>query len=206
MLSNVLITIKNVGYFVSYTISKFKALEEVTDIPSPIRFNPFKHHRNYILGVLQGSSPGVIFDLLDPLCNNYIDIYTGMLTPENIGRGVISFLKSNGVFQKDDFNRWVANRNGYRQIRLEDFSEWILRKSNEDERFIHIHPARSGPLTVRFKGSTLKTIYRLKTSTVGLMDAMTVENINRIRMQIGLSPIKKLERNKGILNCYEKFF
>ncbi len=181
-------------------------MEEETDIPIPIRFNPFKHHRNYILGVLQGSSPEVIIDLLDPLCNNYIDIYTGLFTPAIIGRGVISFLKSKNAFKTEDFFRWVITKNGYRQIKLEDQSEWIIRKSSEYERYIHIHPARTGPLTVRFKGSTLKTIYKLKTSSEGLIDKMTVENVNRIRMQIGLSPIKKLERNKGIINCYAQFF
>lgn len=182
-------------------VQKLYAMDEDTDIPSPVRFNPFKHHRNYILEVLNGNSPEVIIDLLDPICNNYIDIYTGVLSPGAIGKSVISILKSIDVLQPENFSRWLGTKNGYNQIKLEDLSEWIIRKSNESERYIHIHPARTGLLTVRFKGSSLKTVYRLK----GFKETISLENVNRIRMQIGLSPIKKLERNKGILNCYKKF-
>ncbi|MCX6239882.1 MAG: hypothetical protein NTY07_20445, partial [Bacteroidia bacterium] len=125
-----------------------------TDIPVPVRFNPFKHHRNYILSILEGASPEEIINLLDPVCNNYIDIYTGRMTPETIGHAIIDILKSNQVFQVNDFNGWVALKNGYQQIKLEDRSEWVVRKSNENERYIHIHPTRTGELTFRFKGST----------------------------------------------------
>ena len=132
-----------------------------TDIPIPVRFNPFKHHRNYILGILEDDSNEEIINLLDPVCNNYIDIYTGPMTPEAIGNAIIDILKSNQAFQVNDFNGWVASTNGYQQVKLEDRSEWVVRKSNENERYIHIHPTRTGLFTVRFKGSTLKTIYLL---------------------------------------------
>lgn len=181
-------------------------MDKEPDMPSPIRFNVFKHHRNYILETLKGVSSELIFDLLDPICNNYIDIYTGIMTPETIGNGVISILKSKGVLLKDDFIHWVVTNKGYQQIKLDDQSIWVVRKSNESDRYIHIHPARTGPLSIRFKGSTLKTAYKLKTSFEGHIETISMENVNLIRKQIGLSPIKKLERTKGILNCYEKFF
>lgn len=181
-------------------------MTEETDIPLPVRFNPFKHHRNYILRILESASPELVIGLLDPVCNNYIDIYSGTMTPKAIGNAVIDILKSNQVFQADDLIRWVDSKNGYRQIKLDDRSEWVVRKSNEVERYIHLHPARNGPYTIRFKGSTLKTAYLLKTGFTGLQEILSLENVNRARMQIGLSPVKKLERSKGILNCYEKFF
>ena len=181
-------------------------MTDETDIPLPIRFNPFKHHRNYILGVLKSTSPEVIISLLDPVCNNYIDIYTGMMTPEAICSAVIETLKSKQVFQSDDFTHWVDSKNGYRQIRLEDHSEWIVRRSNEAERYIHLHPAHTGLHNIRFKGSTLKTAYLLKSIFKDNQEPFSLEKVNRVRMQIGLSPIKKLDRNKGILNCLWRFF
>jgi hypothetical protein len=181
-------------------------MTEETDIPLPVRFNPFKHHRNYILKILESASPELIINLLDPVCNNYIDIYCGTITPEAIGNAVIDLLKSNQVFQANDFARWVDSENGYRQIILDDRSEWVVRKSVEAERYIHLHPARNGPYTIRFKGSTLKTAYLLKTGFTGLQEILSLENVNRARRQIGLSPVKKLDRSKGILNCFEKFF
>lgn len=177
-----------------------------TIIRLPVRFNPFKHHRNYILSILDGTAPEVIIGLLDPVCNNYIDIYTGIMTPEEICNAVVNFLKSNEVFQSDDFTRWVGSKNGYRQITLEDRSEWIVRKGDDVKRYIHIHPTRTGPFTIRLKGSSLKTIYMLKTRFADFPESLSLENVNRTRIQIGLSPVKKLDRNKGILKCYEIFF
>lgn len=181
-------------------------MADETDIPIPVRFNPFKHHRNYILRVLESATPESIINLLDPVCNNYIDIYTGAMNPEAICNAVIEILKSKQAFQPDDFTRWVDSKNGYRKITLEDRSEWVVRKSNEAERYIHLHPARKGLFTIRFKGSTLKTAYLLKTSFPDLQESLSLGKVNRIRIALGLSPVKKLERNKGIVNCYEKFF
>jgi len=177
-----------------------------SDIPFPVRFNPFKHHRNYILGILESVSPEAIINLLDPVCNNYIDIYTGTMTPESIGNAVIDILKSKQVFLPGDFAPWVDLKNGYQQIQLEDHSEWVVRKGIEAERYIHLHPSRTSPFTTRFKGSTLKTVYLLKAGFSNFQEPLSLERVNNVRMQIGLSPVKKLDRNKGILNCYEKFF
>jgi len=177
-----------------------------TDIPSPIRFNPFKHHRNYILGVLDSTSSEVIISLLDPVCNNYIDIYTGLMTPDAISNAIIDRLKMQQFFDVVAFSHWVDSTNGYQKIQLEDHSEWVIRKSFEAERYIHLHPSREGSFTIRFKGSTLKTAYLLKTGFANLQEPLSLERVNSVRIQIGLSPVKKLDRNKGILNCYEKFF
>jgi hypothetical protein len=129
-----------------------------------------------------------------------------MLTPENIVNAIINILKSNQVLQLNDFMHWVASKSGYQQIKLEDQSEWVVRKSNNIERYIHIHPTRTGPFTIRFKGSALKTAYLLKINSTGDHETISLDNVNRIRIQIGLSPVKKLDRNKGILKCYEEFF
>ncbi len=178
-------------------------MAEEDDISFPVRFNPLKHHRNYIFDILKSASPVEIIGMLDSVCNNYIDIYTGTMTPKSIGNSVISILKSKQALDADDFNYWVATKSGFRQITLEDRSQWIVRKSYEAERYIHLHPARTGTFTIRFKGSTLKTVYLLKISKP---EIPSLNKVNNIRKQIGLSPVKKLERSKGILNCYEKFF
>jgi len=177
-----------------------------SDIPFPVLFNPFKHHRNYIFGVIKEITPEVIRSLLDQVCNNYIDIYTGEMTPEEIGSSVVAILKSNQLSQVDAFTRWLGSPDGYRTIRLDDLSEWIVRKSDDVKHFIHLHPARSGPLTIRFKGSTLKTVYLFKATLSDIRETPSLENVNLIRNQIGLSPVKRLERNKGILKCFDAFF
>ena len=176
------------------------------EIPIPVRFNPMKHHRNYMLDILTNASPEEVISLLDSVCNNYNDIYTGEMSPETIGKEIIRILKNEKVFPKEDFARWLNAHNGYRKLHLPDSSEWIVRLGNEDERYIHLHPSREGKYTTRFKGSSLKTVFLLKALLKDSVGLVTLENVNQVRSQIGLSPIKKLDRNKGILACYKNFF
>lgn len=176
------------------------------ETPIPIRFNPLKHHRNFMLNTLSTASAEEIIGLLEPVCNNYNDVYNGALSPTDIGKEIIRILTKEKVLRKDDFARWLQSNNGYRKLSLEDGSEWIVRLENEDERYIHLHPSRDGSHTARFKGSSLKTVFLMKTMQKDSAEIITLEKVNQARLQIGLSPIKKLDRNKGILNCFEKFF
>lgn len=144
--------------------------------------------------------------MLEPICNNYIDIYTGDLAPEEIGGQVIGILESMNKLSKSDFRKWVGETNGYRQIQLTDGSEWIVRESMESDQYIHLHPSRTGKFSYRFKGSTLKTVLLMKTMDNSEKNVISLENVNRVRLLAGLSPVKKLEKGRGILNCYMKFF
>ena len=185
---------------------KNRIMADNTDIALPVRFNPFKHHRNYILSLLEVATQEDIIGLLDKVCNNYIDIYTGAITPESIVNDVVEMLKSNQSFQFDDFSDWVAPKNGYQQIKLKDKSEWVIRKGDSADRYIHLHPGRTGKFILRFKGSSLKTIYLLKVGFKDPWETPSLEKVNQARLKIGLSPVKKLDRHKGILKCYETFF
>lgn len=181
-------------------------MNELFDIPLPVRFNVLKHHRNYILRFLESTSGEQAASLLESVNNNYVDIYYGSMTPSAIANGVIEALKSIQVFSAQDFTAWVESANGYRQVTLADHSQWIVRRSNEKMRYVHLHPSRSGACTIRFKGSSLKTVYLLKIYGIHSKENITLELVNRVRSQAGLSPIKDLERSSGILHCFETFF
>jgi hypothetical protein len=181
-------------------------MDEEINIPLPVRFNPLKHHRKFMLRLLQNASPEMITDLLDPVCNNYIDLYTGSLTSKEIALQVIAVLKSMDVLDAAKFTRWVETNHGYRKITVSDQSEWIVRAGNESDRFVHLHPSRTGPFSVRFKGSTLKTICLLKINLLASEKTPSLDIVNRVRQQVGLSPVNKLEPDKGILASFEKFF
>ncbi len=185
------------------TIVTDNFMNEGNSIPFPVLFNPFKHHRSFVLETLKTQDMDRITLLLEAVCNNYIDIYTGDLTPRDIGHEIIGILETRLLLQKPDFDRTI--RNGYLQVKLIDQSEWIIRKSDDPERYVHIHPARTGAFTVRFKGSSLKTVYMLKTRTGQQNDSPSLEEVNRVRSEVSLSPVKKLEHGKGILRCHEKF-
>lgn len=181
-------------------------MTEEIDIPLPLRFNPFKHHRNYLLSLFERASPELITSLLHPICNNYVDLYTGEMTPEAISRAVLDILMKTKVHEADDFIRWVNLHNGYRHVKLEDQSEWVVRKSEQKDRYIHLHPSRTSPLSVRLKGSIFKTICQLKSNFPDHAPNFSIEQVNLARQQVGLSPIKKLDPGKGILKGFETFF
>jgi hypothetical protein len=176
-----------------------------TQIPEPIKFNPLKHHLGCILRFLEQSTPVSLTRLNESLCHNYNDIYTGRLTPLEISLFALAILKKKELDTKEKLEAWIASTSHYRKIMLPDHSEWITRMGNEPQRYIHIHPAKSGPNTVRFKGSTLKTAYRLKAEPVGSTKKITLTMVNRARADMGLSPVKKLEPGKGILKCWSFF-
>ncbi|MBC8004828.1 MAG: hypothetical protein H7X84_05095 [Verrucomicrobia bacterium] len=176
------------------------------DISLPVLFNSFKHHRGYILELLASASPETVATLLETVSNNYVDIYYGTLSPQAIGQAVTDILKKRKVFKADDFTSWVDSNNGYQLLTLEDRSEWIVRRSNEEDRYIHLHPSRTGAYSIRFKGSTLKTVYLLRAYSIHSTDAISLEAVNRVRKQVGLSPVKNRNRSNGIVHCFEKFF
>jgi hypothetical protein len=181
-------------------------MTEETDIAFPLRFNSFKHHRDSLLSALQVISPDAVIDLFDRVCNNYIDLYTGAKSPKEIGEAVISILKSKNALDFRDFSCWVGEQKGYGKIILDDGSEWVVRKSDDPGRYIHLHPARTGMFTFRFRGSTLKTVCLLRTCYPGLLETFSLGQVNNVRKQIGLSPVKRLEPGKGILHCRAVFF
>jgi len=177
---------------------------EKTNILWPIRFNPFKHHRDHIVRMLRDASAEELISVMEPVCNNYIDIYTGNLTPEDIGNEVVRVLQVQRVLQACTFERWVGSANGYRQIELHDRSFGCPQK----RRGRSVHSYSSGtdrPFTIRFKGSTLKTICRLKAEMADPQRIPSLEDVNRSRKEMGLAPVKKIEQSKGILKCYQEF-
>lgn len=176
------------------------------DIPVPIRFNPMKHHRNYMLHVLKYASHEEIVSALEPVCNNYNDIYTGELSPAEIGKEIIQKLQEENAFLSDDYAQWLRVNKGFCTLQLSDSSEWIVRLGNEPGHYIHLHPSRNGKFTIRIKGSSLKTVFLIKAMQDQINDSVSLGDINKARMQIGLSPIKKTDRNKGIQACYKRFF
>jgi hypothetical protein len=181
-------------------------MSEEIQIPVPIFFNPYKHHRNFILELLETSSLPEIKNLLVSVCDNYIDIYTGNYTPKMICNEMLDRLGKDLSSDKGKFETWLAENNGFRVVKLGDESEWIVRKGSDDARFIHLHPAKTGQHTIRFKGSSLKTIYQFKMEFPDKKSPFELDLVNKARKKSNLPPIKKLEPGKGILRCWELFF
>ncbi|MDY0026407.1 MAG: hypothetical protein RBS33_10515 [Lentimicrobium sp.] len=173
-------------------------MQSKPDIPLPVKFNACKHHLTYILK-FNPLEPDV---LPDNFCNNYTDLYTGFLSPATIAREVIDQLKERGLLEIRSFEKALSALSGFFILTLSDNSQWVIRKGDNLSRYIHIHPARTGNFTLRFKQSTFKTSLLLFHEYQGKTGVLTLKNVNSVRVRAGLSPISKIEKSKGIGRCY----
>lgn len=85
-------------------------------IPPPFRFNPWKHHLHWVEVCLNYvlNNPwdlklrdGMIENVVS-INSNYVDIYTGHLTAEQIIKGICDELKDLKIRDKSEFSSWIC--------------------------------------------------------------------------------------------------
>jgi len=83
---------------------------------------------------------------------------------------------------------------------LQDNSLWTLRLSEEDEKFIHIHPSRHSLNTIRVRATTLQTAIAVSLiSRIKAVSPTDVKIINEVRKQFfNQSQIKVVYKNSGL--------
>lgn len=179
-------------------------------IPVPVTFNAHKHHFRFLLNEIK-TWKTLDWKQVEPklleIGENLLDFYTGELSVENICEDCIHYFNSRKINDKISFADWL-NPNEYRKIVLNDSSEWVIKEGNDPGRFIHIHPAKQSPHTIRVRAATLKTVIALKTKNVTISNNINenLQKANNIRTTyLHLSPIKSLQRGKGILKLWELF-
>ncbi|MFC2135224.1 hypothetical protein ACFLTH_11455 [Bacteroidota bacterium] len=170
----------------------------------PILLNSIKHHAGYIQNEINSSQydPKILRKKLVVIGDSQMDLYFGSLSPVEIGDEVIKQLKENMILEKTKYESWLeSGRNDYQTITLSDTSVWTLRLAEDEERYVHIHPGRYSPHTIRVKALTLKTaiavlVYAARFSK----HPIDVEVINLVRSEIlGESPVKSLEKSEGLI-------
>lgn len=162
-------------------------------------FNTLKHHLPSIILYIKQSSSPYANDLLS-LGSSQMDLYTGDLTTEEITQEIQLHLAETNKLDKTVYTDWIK-QNGFAKIQLSDRSEWILLLGNTSDKYIHIHPARYSPLSIRVKASTLKTVIALTIEMTHLATINTSE-INELRKKLKLSPIKNIEESSNIKDLY----
>ncbi|NLN31219.1 MAG: hypothetical protein GX158_08340 [Bacteroidales bacterium] len=184
-------------------------MEAAFQIPEPFLFSPLKHYLPYIREYAERKaekegypgSPEFLRELKH-IGSCVMDIYRGSLSPDHIFREIRDFLLSRGTAGKKAYGRWTGKSySSYRIIKLSDNSEWILKYNEDDSRYVHIFPSRSGPYTFRVKANTLKSalLYQV---LVG-RDYISGEDLNRARHPAGLSPVKSIEDARAITEMIE---
>jgi hypothetical protein len=144
-----------------------------------ILFHPFKHHLSFIAAAIRS---GEAHAALKTLGASQFDLYTGAYSEASIRSQVAALLSSH---TRTTYQEWIAANNGHRALVLPDGSGWTLRYL-EQERFVHLHPARYASHTVRIKANAMKTVVALLLAGYTVPEAAV---INLVRKEIDLSPV-----------------
>lgn len=180
------------------------------EIPVPLTFNPHKHHFVFLtkkIKIWQKQEWYSVKEELLCIGNNMIDLYLGKLEVSEICFQCISYFKEKKISKPCHLRQWLHPLE-YRKIKLTDNSVWIIKTGMNNDRFIHIHPAKNAPCSIRIKGTTLKTVLALKVHTESLSNDLNkdLKIVNDIRTKyLDLSPVKTLPRGKGISRLWEQF-
>ena len=129
-----------------------------------------------------------------------MDLYLGSLNPGQISNEIISNVKNFGVYTYIKYSKWLSeDGKHYKQIDLSDTSVWMLRLGNEKDRYIHIHPGRYSPFTMRVKATTLKTAIAVNVLAEGNKRKLSdLKHINEVRtLWLKLPPLKTLSSGTG---------
>ena len=177
------------------------------EIPVPFMFNALKHHRGFVQQIIRSARQDVqvrqlLVDELDKLGNLMMDFYLGALTPLDICRDIKKYLLAQGCFAANSYAKWLAVSKGkYRLVEISDGSRWTLLAGREAGRFVHVHPARYSPLTMRMRALPFKTAAMLL--AISEMDCSSehiLESANETRkLYFDEPPIKYTGATKNIL-------
>jgi hypothetical protein len=176
----------------------------------PVTFNPVKHHLGYIMQQIKEWQkmewPAIERELL-LMGNNMLDLYYGSLSVSDILQECNHIFYTKRIINSLQLSEWLSPYE-YRKITLSDSSVWVVKKGTDNERFIHIHPAKYSPFSIRARATTLKTVAALKTEATGIKkdSIFNINTVNQIRTgHLNLSPVKTLVKNKGIARLWTIF-
>lgn len=180
------------------------------EIPVPITFNPHKHHLGFLMKQIpewRNREWPDVKEELQCIGNNLVDFYLGRLSVEAICAECLVFFYQRELTSPGKFSDWLEPHE-YRKIRLSDDSRWVIKRGIDPERYIHIHPAKNSPLSIRVRATTLKTVVALiiHNRQPGEEHLADLQAVNTVRSAfLGLSPVKSLTRNKGIARLWALF-
>ncbi len=184
-----------------------KSSDRHPEIIPPLAFNPYKHHMGFLREKIiewQGKNRDSVFPEIQLIGNNITDLYYGHLSVEDICNQFLKIIQLQKLHSAELLSHWLKD-SGYRKTSLSDTSLWIIRQGENPFRYLHIHPAKYSPNTIRVKAPALKTVLALQVLKAELKTP-EVKEINRIRIEkLNLSPIKTLVKEKGLAKLIHYF-
>jgi hypothetical protein len=129
-----------------------------------------------------------------------MDLYTGSLSPSEVAGHVFADLKARDLFEFDPLSRHLAENDAYALTELPDGSRWTIRLGPAGGRYLHLHPGRWVPHTVRVHANTLRSavMARAHAALVG-GDPLDVAVVNAARAKyLTAPPVRELTADGGL--------
>lgn len=180
---------------------------EWNTLPEPVLFNRWKHHAGAIRERIQtvaASGRDAIAALPPELVvigSDLMDLYLGELDPVAVVESVLAQLREQRLDVPDAYQKWIDSGSGYRLIELpEDGSSWTLRRGNDSDRFVHLHPGRGSVSTMRIRANVLKTAIMVRAHVlVHGGDPFDREVVNQVRITyLNFAPVRQIVPEEGI--------
>ena len=184
-----------------------KMTEINCSIQLPLTFNCWKHHAGFIKKQIEfyggeKISANELQKSLLVMGESQMDLYVGKLSPQKICDEIASKLNSTGVLAFREYKKWLLEEGKeYKLTEISDSSVWTLRLGNQEERYVHIHPGRYSPFTLRVKALTLKTaIAVLIINYDKNFTLLDTQQINEVRKKtLNSPPVKKVSSNSAVV-------
>lgn len=187
-------------------------METNCSVPSPINFNCWKHHTGFLTEqIVTIKSEKEIKELRTKLLKigeSQMDLYYGKLSPSKISDQIIHSLKEKKLLSPKQYTAWLNSEDKkYSLVELSDKSVWTLLLSENPDRYVHIHPGRYSPLTIRVKATTLKTaILVFCFKQFGGVSQIDIKEVNYLRKKyLDESPLKSLSKASGLIKLIDLF-
>jgi hypothetical protein len=172
--------------------------------PPPALFQGWKHHARFVCAHvrrLSAGGPAALSQLpanLLAIGGSQMDLYLGPLSPAAIAGALIDHLAAADRLHPDRYRAALADSGGYLVVDLADRSSWVLRWGDQPGRYVHIHPARYAPQTLRVRAPVLKTALAALAWAAAHGVELDLAAVNAARAALlGWQPLKTLDADAG---------
>jgi hypothetical protein len=187
-------------------------VDENCQILPPINLNCWKHHAGFIKKQIESVKEIRELEQLKvyllKIGESQMDLYFGEDTPVKISEQILDYLHSKKLLSSGQYQDWLAEDGKlYQLVELRDKTIWTLRLGDDAERYVHIHPGRYSPNTVRVKATTLRTaIFLLCFEQLGEINFFETETVNNIRKKyLDEPPLKSFSKASGLGSLMDLF-
>ncbi|GEM_PF-275492 len=174
-------------------------IKSISCTDPPVLLNGWKHHQHFLTDQIRRwtTKPEQLLPLfvakLKMLGESQFDLYTGKLTPGEIAHDITETLVGFNVFKPNAYRQWIERSNQlFWQVNISDGSEWTLRLGEDEDYYIHIHPARHSLYTTRLKGNPMRTALSTLVLAAMRKEKPSMIILNKVRTDyLGLSALTK---------------